>query len=184
MGRLGLWLVRHGVTTAPPDIATGSSDPPLSAAGLAQARAAAAALARRPLTAVYASDLRRATATADEIARVHRLPVVADVRLRELDFGAWESRPLADLWRLEPAAARAWAQDLARTPPSFGEDLGQLQARVAAFWEELIAHARGEVAIVGHRGSLSVLRSVAEAGPFEAAFGRSWKPGEAVWVQV
>jgi broad specificity phosphatase PhoE len=182
--RLGLWLIRHGATTAPPDVATGSSDPPLSVTGLAQARAAAAALAGRPLTAVYSSDRRRATATADEIARIHRLPVFIDVRLRELDFGVWEGLPLADLWLVEPAAARAWEHDLSRTPPSFGEDLAQLQARVTAFWEELIGHIRGETAIVGHRGSLSVLWSVAAAEPLEAVLARNWEPGKAIWMLV
>lgn len=184
MTSLGLWLIRHGATTAPPEVATGSSDPPLNVDGLAQARAAAADLARRPLTAVYASDRRRATATAEVIAKIHGLPVVTDIRLRELDFGAWEGRPLADLWRLEPAAARAWEQDLARTPPTFGEDLAQLKARVTAFWEHLIGNTRGEVAIVGHRGSLSVLWSVAAREQLETVFARSWEAGKTIWMQI
>ena len=178
-----LWLVRHGQSAAPAGVAVGASDPPLSAAGLAQAQATAADLATQPLTAVYSSDRRRAISTAAVIAGVQGLDVAVDARLNELDFGAWEGRDLAELWQLEPAAAAAWERDLARTPPSFGENLAQLQARVASFWDELRERAGGEVAIVAHRGSLSVLWSIVAGLEPGATLARAWEPGAAIRVE-
>ena len=67
-----VWLVRHGATTAPPGAAIGSTAPPLSDEGLAQAGRLAAQLAGRPLQRVLSSDLKRALSTADAIAAAHR----------------------------------------------------------------------------------------------------------------
>lgn len=129
MAPAGFWLVRHGATTAPAGVAIGSSDPPLSAEGVAQARAVGERLTSRPITAVYATDSLRAIETASAIGAHHRLSgVQVDSRLRELDFGRWEGRELAELWTEEPEAAMTWEKDLRATPSSFGESVSQLEA--------------------------------------------------------
>ncbi|MFB9775773.1 histidine phosphatase family protein [Brevibacterium otitidis] len=83
---LDVFLIRHGQQTRPgPDTPEAASyDPPLSAIGRAQAEAAADALAARPITAVYASQLARAHDTAAAIAARHRLGVGTDERLAEV----------------------------------------------------------------------------------------------------
>ena len=174
-----MWLARHGLTTAPPGVAIGWSDHPLGEEGLGQARAAAALLAPEPVVAVYSSDLRRCGATAEVIAEPHGLPVRTDPRLRELDFGAWDGRALADLWAEEPAAAAAWERDIMATPPSFGESLSQLWERVAAFWAEIEPAAS---VIVAHRGSLAALRALATGVGFAESFAAGWEPGAVVRI--
>ena len=156
--RAVIWLVRHGRPDWPGG-ALGWSDPALSAAGEAQALAAARRLAGRPLRAVHASDLRRALGTAERVAAPHGLPVLASADLRELAFGPWEGRDLADLWTEQPEAARAWEADLRRTPPDFAESVADLERRVGRFAAGLEA-AAGDVAIVAHRGSLAVLQTL------------------------
>lgn len=130
----GVWLVRHGETDAPAGVAIGSSDPPLSRTGRAQAQALALELAPRPLTAVYSSDKIRAIATATPIAEAHGIAVQINRRVRELDFGAWEGRSLVSLWTEKAQAAATWERDLRATPPSFAENVAALELRVAAFW--------------------------------------------------
>lgn len=161
-----VWLVRHGASTAPRGLAIGVSDPPLSQLGRAQANSAAAALAARPLRRVFSSDLARAVETATIIAARHQLAVETCIAMREIDFGTWEGRDLSDLWVEDSAAARAWEHDVRHTPPSFGESVGDLERRVATFWNQISAlPGPGEIAIVGHGGSLAALRALISREP-------------------
>jgi 2,3-bisphosphoglycerate-dependent phosphoglycerate mutase len=187
MALRGFWLVRHALTVAASGVAVGSGgvlDLPLGEEGRAQARALAAQLARRPLSAVCSSDSRRAVETAEAIAAVHGLPVRRDERLRELDFGAWEGRRLADLWREEPANAAAWEADVRAAPASFGESVAELEARLAAFLEDARAALAGEVALVAHGGSLAVLRSLITGAPLESTLAERLEPGGVAWVGI
>jgi broad specificity phosphatase PhoE len=67
----------------------GWADPPLNDTGRAQARRLAGQLQKVPFDAVYSSDLRRAHETAVIVAEPHRVPVVTEPGLREIDIGAW-----------------------------------------------------------------------------------------------
>lgn len=178
-----LWLVRHGEPDWPGG-ALGWSDPPLTAAGEAQARAAAALLAGRPLAGVYSSDLRRARVLADLVAVPHQLTVTVDARLRELDFGPWEGRRLADLWREHPDAARSWEADLRRTPPQFGESVADVERRVGEFAARLWCDGLGEVAVVAHRGSLAALQALLTGGDCVACWRLGFGHGEVRPVEV
>lgn len=156
-----VWLIRHAASTALPGLAVGATDPVLSDHGREQARSLAAAMASRPLVRILSSDRRRALDTATIVADTHGLVVEATEALREIDFGAWEGRPLADLWSEDPEAAEAWTDDIRLTPPSFGESLDDLQRRVARFWASLLPlPVGGEIAVVAHGGSLAALRAL------------------------
>ncbi|MEE1729162.1 histidine phosphatase family protein, partial [Streptomyces sp. BE282] len=67
-----------------------STDIELTEEGVGQARRAARLLASRRPDAVVASDLRRAAATAAELAAVTGLTVAHDAALRETYAGAWQ----------------------------------------------------------------------------------------------
>lgn len=177
-----VWLVRHGSTTAPTGAAIGATDVPLSDEGREQARILAADLASRPLVRVLSSDLRRALSTADSIAAPHHLMAEPTPALREIDFGSWEGRSLADLWSEDPQAAKAWEGDIRSTPPTFGENLADLQIRVGGFWRRVRPCDDGEVAIVAHRCSLAVLRAMITGESLEDAFSIQLEHGAAVAV--
>lgn len=82
-----LLLVRHGESTWNAEGRwQGHADPPLSEAGAAQARAAAAALAG--IEAVWCSDLVRARQTA-ALCAPSGVAVLEDPGLRERDVGSW-----------------------------------------------------------------------------------------------
>jgi glucosyl-3-phosphoglycerate phosphatase len=167
-----VWLIRHGASTASPALAIGVSDPPLSDLGRAQARNLAVALSARPLVRVISSDLRRAMETATIVAAQHRIAVETSAALREIDFGTWEGRDLRDLWSEDPAAAGAWEKDIRLTPRDFGESVSDLEHRVAAFWRHsLPLPDTGEVAIVGHGGSLAALRALISHAATATAVG-------------
>ncbi|OLD50175.1 MAG: hypothetical protein AUI42_04600 [Actinobacteria bacterium 13_1_40CM_2_65_8] len=105
------------------------------------------------------------------MAEQHGLVVEPSVALREIDFGAWEGRSLSDLWREEPAAAKAWTDDIRLTPQSFGESLDDLQRRVAGFWALLLPLPDlGEIVVVAHGGSLAALTAVITGEPIPDTF--------------
>ena len=86
-----LCLVRHGETEWNAEgRVQGQTDIPLSAVGLAQARAAAEVLCRHDFSAVYASDLMRVRQTAEPSAHRLALPLTLEPGLRERHYGIFE----------------------------------------------------------------------------------------------
>lgn len=80
-----LWLIRHAdAYSGLASLSDGRVDPPLSDHGREQARLLAARLAPVRLDALWSSDLRRASETAEEVGRHRSLPVQVDARLREV----------------------------------------------------------------------------------------------------
>jgi broad specificity phosphatase PhoE len=141
-----LILVRHGRTaTNAEGRLLGHADPPLDGVGRAQARAVAAELA--PLIGdarVVSSPLGRTRETAEIICRG---PVEIDERWIELDYGAFDGRPLLDIeaetwatWRADPDFA-----------PERGESLRALSERVETACAALIVDAaERDVVVVTH----------------------------------
>lgn len=153
--------------------------------GRAQACRLAVALAARPLVRVISSDLKRALETATAIAAPHGLAVEPTAALREIDFGTWEGRDLSELWLEDSAAARAWEQDVRITPPAFGEDVSDLERRVGSFWRESSPlPAAGEIAIVGHGGSLAALRALISHEPIATTIASRLDLGAMVGVDA
>jgi len=151
-----LWI-RHGDARADRrDVLHGHTDVNLSPDGRAQAAAAAEALARLPVAALYASDLIRAQDTAAPAAAALALEVRTLKALRERHFGAWEGTAPATQARDAPDAwGRMW-RDPAFAPPG-GESLDALIARVlSAVADVVAAHPGALVAIVAHGGPVRV----------------------------
>lgn len=148
----GILLVRHGRTAANASgRLLGRADPPLDTTGLAQAAAAAEAVAtwsasRSPY--VVSSPLLRTVQTAEVIAAATGAVVQLDDRLVELDYGELDGTPLADV----PAATwAAWQADLGFRPAG-GETLAELGRRVRAACDEWaqVAESEGPVVLVSH----------------------------------
>jgi broad specificity phosphatase PhoE len=156
-GATRLFLVRHGETEpGRPGIIAGRLDLPLSARGLEQARAAAAALP--PLAAVYASPLRRALETAWIVAAPRGLAPVPDPDLRELDFGALEGLTFDEAAARHPTVAAAWLERPHEVLFPGGECLEALRSRVVRAVDRIVArHASAAVAVVCHAGPIRAL---------------------------
>jgi broad specificity phosphatase PhoE len=117
----------------------GHADEPLNELGRAQARQLAEELRSTTLSAVYSSDLRRASETADIVAAGLGLPVMLDTRLREIDVGSWQGVCHTDL------DGRPWD----------GETNDAHRERVvAAILDIARAHPHESVLVVAHGGTL------------------------------
>jgi phosphoserine phosphatase len=145
-------LARHGETIFNVEGRwQGQTDSPLSERGQAQARELARALADEPLGAVISSDLGRATSTAQEVAALHGLDVIAEPRMREIDVGAWTRKNGPEIDARFPGMREQW-----RTAPSTmrmpdGESLQDVEVRVLEFFAtEMPAYLGQTIMLVGH----------------------------------
>jgi len=172
-----LLLVRHGESVWNASRRwQGHSDAPLSDLGRRQAREAARALAREPVAGLYASDLRRAFATAQIVGEPHGLVPVADARLRELDVGAWGGLTRRQIETRWPETLATFDRGDPDVRPTGGETFRELEDRVRVVLDELAArHAGDTVIVVAHGGVLAAVTG--EFGHPNAAVVRwSW-PG-------
>ncbi len=151
-------LVRHGEASGNREMRyLGATDAPLTERGQAQARQLASALALYRPAALYTSPLLRARQTAEAVAAVLGLVVVADPRLREEDFGAWENRTRAEVQAADPQHLAAWeAGDT--IAPLGGESLVAVRERVAECADALARRHPGEtVLLASHVGPIKAL---------------------------
>ena len=172
-------LVRHGQTAW--NVATriqGHTDIPLDEHGRWQAERLAEALAHEPLAAVYSSDLERARATAEPVARRAALPVQHDLGLRERGFGAFEGVTFAEIEQRWPEGAMRWRKRDEHFAPEGGETLRAFFERTVAAVQRLAsAHAGQQILLVAHGGVLDCIHRAALGLSLQAP--RSWQLGNA-----
>lgn len=148
-------FVRHGETEPNREgLLLGRSDVPLTERGREQADRLAKTFTDRGVARVLTSPLRRARETAEPIASACGVPIEADERLIEVDYGQWEAKPFA---RLEPDVARRWRRDADFAPPR-GESLAVVAARTGSLCDELLG-----------AGEDDVLVAVSHVSPIKAA---------------
>ena len=166
--------VRHGETAWNVDTRIqGHIDIPLNDTGRWQARQLARALANEPIAAIYASDLQRAHATAQEVADATGAPLVADPGLRERSFGELQGRTFVQIEADLPEQALRWRKRDPDFAPEGGESLTALRERIAATTHRLAAqHMGGLVLLVAHGGVLDVLYRLATGQALQAP--RTW----------
>lgn len=164
-----IYLVRHGHTASTEgNLVSGSLDNP----GLSELGQEEAALAARALTSlagrfelqipriVVHSDLARTTETAKILSSLLSIPTRPDSRLREISFGDWEARSMADLAAEYPEEISLWRGSTSATPPG-GESVSTLEARTLSALKDLVVEFEGSsIAVVSH---MMPLRSIAKA---------------------
>lgn len=163
-------LVRHGETDwNVTGRAQGQHDQPLNERGLTQANLVGRYIRESfDVDAIWSSDLARCAQTADAVGA----PVRLTEAIREVDFGEWEGRRWEDIRRDSPDAIDRFVSGDPTFRPPGGESMSEVVARVRHFIEETgLLKIDGDVAIVGHGGSLKCLLIVLLGLP-ETAVGR------------
>ncbi len=160
---LRLILARHGETEYNKQGRyQGQIDMSLNDTGRQQAAKLEKRLAQEEIHAIYSSDLPRAWETATTVASLHGLPVLAEPRLREMDFGEWEGLTYAKIQERYPQLLADWEADLLNVAPPGGETLSQVVVRVQATLDEITrAHSDQTVLLLSHGGPLRVLLCLA-----------------------
>jgi broad specificity phosphatase PhoE len=128
--RLVLW--RHGQTRWNMEGRfQGQSDIPLDDVGVQQAERAARLLAALQPSAIFSSDLIRATATAAPLARLTGLSVTLDKDLRERYGGLWEGLTDADIRARYPVEHSQWRPPEGETSAAVADRAGGAMERIA-----------------------------------------------------
>jgi 2,3-bisphosphoglycerate-dependent phosphoglycerate mutase len=154
------YFIRHGETSHNAGgLAMGQRDIPLNDLGREQAGQTAAALAAHPIARIVSSDLVRASATAEPLADILGLAVETDPRLRELSFGIFEGRSIAECAREHPEIVAEWRRGTFDYAPPGGETRRSLMERTGAVLRELLDGPHDHVAVVAHGGTLSALHT-------------------------
>jgi alpha-ribazole phosphatase len=150
--------VRHPAPLIEPGICYGRLDLPL------HPNADIERMARDPrLTGskhVWTSPSHRCHAVAERIAQVLNVPLTADPRLMELDFGKWEGKPWDDIPRHD---LDRWAADPLGFSAPGGESGAELIQRVTDFHTGLSE----DCIVVSHGGPLRVLSALLHGEPVD-----------------
>ena len=156
-----LVLVRHGETNWNRERRfQGRADQPLNEAGRDQARELAKLLHDEPVSALYTSPLRRASETAEILARAFGLQAKPLDALLEIDVGAWEGLTIDEVRATHPERADGdW-----RSGWEDGETYDELSKRVVPALVELGTKHDGEQVL-----------AVTHAGPLRAAIAASMR---------
>lgn len=122
------------------------------------------------LAVVFTSDLRRAVETAELAFAGSALPVVADERLRECDYGELNGTP-------EPIRSRL---EHLRVPHPGGESYEQAVERARGFLDELRREREGDrVLVIGHMATRWALEVECHGRTLEHLVVEEleWQPG-------
>jgi len=150
--------VRHPAPLIEPGICYGRLDMPL------HPDADIDGLAQGPLLAgsmqIWTSPARRCREVAERVADALSIPLIADARLLELDFGEWEEKAWDDIPRDD---LDRWAADPLSFRAPGGESGAELVARVADFNFGLTQ----DCIVVSHGGPLRVLSALLRGEPVD-----------------
>lgn len=118
----------------------------LSDKGREQATSLGERLAALPIAAVYASPIERTMQTAHAVAAKHGLEVRELPGVLEADYGEWTGGKLGDLAKEDLWRTVQRAPSRARFPE--GESLAEMQVRMVAALERVVADHPGEIVVV------------------------------------
>ena len=142
-----LLLARHAVTAETGSMLSGRKPGiDLSDKGREQATALGDRLAGLPIAAVYASPIERTMQTAQAVAAKHGLEVRELPGVLEADYGEWTGGKLGDLAKEDLWRTVQRAPSRARFPD--GESLAEMQVRMVATLERVVADHPGEIVLV------------------------------------
>jgi len=162
---MDLYLIRHGETDwNRQGKIQGHIDIPLNKTGIEQAGELAVRMQDLELTQIISSDLSRAMKTAEIINERHRARLVKDSRLRERNYGDYESFTWGEIHAKYPGLKGLWKSEPQSSSPPNGEAYGMLIDRVSNFYEECIAPFRFTnigLAIVSHNSPLKIIKTLA-----------------------
>lgn len=160
-----VYLIRHGLPEFPTEsrMCLGTTDLPLGAEGLAQAKLLAASLP--PVSAVFSSPLTRALQTAQALSET----VTVLDGLRELHYGQWDGLSFSQIRREYPAVYAARSADLTLPPPGAEANEAGL-SRFCAAMAQAAQESPGDFAVVAHGGIMALFLQAVTGSWYKADY--------------
>jgi broad specificity phosphatase PhoE len=142
-------LIRHGETTHnAAGIAQGWADSELSAKGREQVLRIGERLRRHEPDAIFCSPLGRALSTAEAIREILGLEIRVLDDLREMGYGAWESRSFLEVRREYADSYERWINDPDAASPE-GESHNDVRKRLSRAFDAISSVRRPVVVTHG-----------------------------------
>lgn len=180
-----LYIARHGETEFNTEgrLQGSSQDSPLTAAGIAQAKALGKSLKGIAFDAVYSSPLKRATDTV-EIAFNGRIKPILDKRLVEIGLGNAEGMLWDDAAEIYPETIYLFPNPPKYIPPPKGEPLADMINRISAFLDDISKTGHQNVFVLTHSYTLRVFQACTTDKSLDAiGKARSYKNCEVAHYQ-
>lgn len=151
-----LYLIRHGQSAGNAEGRFGGHGPtPLSDLGIRQAEYTAKAIAKEGVSAIYSSDLQRAVQTAEKLAEIAGLPIIATPAFRERHVGVLEGLTFDESKEHHPDDYYALVNRSVHHVIKDGESYRQLLSRsTGELWNILSRHEGGRIAVFSHTGAI------------------------------
>jgi broad specificity phosphatase PhoE len=163
----------------------GHRDSPLTPEGERTAEAWGRQLAGFQWDRILSSDTGRALVTAAHINAYLKLPIDTDPRLRELDWGRWTTKTVAQLWEEEGELVAA--QD--RSGWDFQPPGGESRRSQLERSREVLLEAAGQwpgqsILVVTHEGVIKALAHHLAGAGFSANARAVLEPYRLHWISV
>lgn len=163
----------------------GHLDSPLTPEGEAMAESWGRRLAAFHWDRILASDTGRAVATAERINAHLKLPIDTHPRLRELDWGRWTTKTVAQLW--EEEGERVGEQDRAGwdfQPPGGESRRSQLERSRQVLLEAAGQWPGQSILVVTHEGVIKALAHFLAGTGFMANGRAALQPYRLHWISA
>jgi probable phosphoglycerate mutase len=149
-------LIRHGQTVWNAGVGEerfrGRIDLPLDDVGFAQARAVAGRLRDQRPSALYTSPLRRARQTLAPLVKESDLVMQPHDGLIDINYGRFQGLTHSEAAETFPEQYTLWRSTPSRVRFPGGESLSDVQSRLVALMDELVARHPGQtVVLAGHQ---------------------------------
>ena len=169
---MDLILVRHGDVDALPGLCLGQTDAPLSASGFGAVQQLAATWTAPSPRFLFTSDLKRAQQAASIFAARFAIEPLTDIRLREVNLGAWDGQRWEDVMRSDASRYESWATNWVIQAAPGGESFADVIHRTGAWLSSLLGstHDDDVVLAIAHAGSIRALLCHALGLPPARAF--------------
>ncbi|RAS36014.1 alpha-ribazole phosphatase [Paraburkholderia bryophila] len=177
-------LIRHPAVALEAGVCYGHSDVALAEDAEVSSDALALKLATLQVPAprvLMSSPLTRCSALATELANAFGCVISHDDRLKEMDFGAWETQR----WdAIDRELLDAWAANFEHARAHGGESVAQFVARVRA-WLDAFAQTRelSPAYVVTHAGVMRVIASLVLDVQLERCLRWSLDMTGVVWLR-
>ena len=152
-------FLRHGETTFSRENAFCGcgTDASLTDIGVKMAEAYGRIAAARGYKAIFSSPLTRTKQTVEPSAKACGLQVQFRDGLKEISYGAWEGRTIAEVEKLHTQDHKLWSADPVSNAPTGGETATDVGQRALSVIDEIrSAVADGPVLIVSHKATIRI----------------------------
>ncbi len=117
---------------------------------------------------IYSSPLKRAYKTAEAINKYHKLPIIINKKLIEIDGGEIEGISWVDFPETRPETEYYWSMEPHKFHVKGGEPMTSVYKRAGEVLEEIVAENEGKTVVIASHGcTIRAMMCIAMGKPIE-----------------